>query len=101
MPALQRKACETGADALVVVNSTHQDIKNLLYRATPNETETDLDNKNGYSAPGAYIQTAEHTRRIGEAGHNGLYIDAVAINYRSPNGKADGAASNQIGANTN
>ncbi|HTT76990.1 MAG TPA: hypothetical protein VMF50_13560 [Candidatus Binataceae bacterium] len=92
LPALQRKACETGADALVVINSAHQDIKNLLYRATPNETETDIDNKNGYSQPGAYIQTAEHTRRLGEAGHNGFYIDAVAINYHPPSGKTAGSA---------
>ena len=42
MPALQREACETGADALVVIDSTHQDIKNLLYRATPNEAETEI-----------------------------------------------------------
>lgn len=99
LPALQRKACETGADALVVINSAHQDIKNLLYRATPNETETDMDSKNGYSKPGQYIQTAEHTRRIGEAGHNGLYIDAVAINYRAPTGKTAGPMSNPPGAN--
>jgi len=35
LPALQRKACETGADALVIINSQHQDIKNLLYASTP------------------------------------------------------------------
>lgn len=97
LPALQRKACETGADALVVLNSTHQDIKNLLYRATPNETETDIDNKNGYSKPGQYIETAEHTRQIGEAGHNGLYIDAVAINYHAANGKTAGPLVNPSG----
>ena len=81
MPALRRKACETGADALVVINSEHQDIKNLLYRATPNEQMTDTTEKNAMATSADYIQAAEHTRRIGEAGHNGLYIDAVAINY--------------------
>jgi hypothetical protein len=100
VPALQRKACETGADALVLVNSSHQDIKNLLYRATPNETETDIDNKNGYSQPGEYIKTAEHTRQIGEAGHNGLYIDAVAINYRAASGKTAGPVGNPSGPNS-
>jgi hypothetical protein len=83
LPALQRKACETGADALVIINSQHQDIKNLLYAATPNETMNDLTRQNGYAQPGDYIRMAEHTRRIGEAGHNGFYVDAVAINYRS------------------
>jgi len=90
LPALQRKACETGADALVIINSDHQDIKHLLYAATPNETMNDVTKKNGYASSGDYIKTAEHTRRIGEPGHNGFYIDAVAINY-SP--KADGHAS--------
>src|ERR1700730_17988598 len=37
LPALRRKACETGADAVVLLNSTHQDIKQLLYQASPNE----------------------------------------------------------------
>jgi len=81
LPALQRKACETGADALVIINSAHQDIKNLLYSATPNQTMTDVTKKDAYAAPGDYIKIAEHTRRIGEAGHNGFYVDAVAINY--------------------
>jgi hypothetical protein len=90
MPELQRKACETGADALVVVNSAHQDIKNLLYRATPNEAQTDMDSKSGSASSGDYIREAEHTRRLGEAGHNGLYIDAVAIDYSAPSGKTAG-----------
>lgn len=81
IPALQRKACETGADALVIINSKHQDIKNLLYRASPNEQMTETTEKNAYATSADYIQEAEHTRRIGEAGHNGFYIDAVAINY--------------------
>lgn len=83
LPALERKACETGADALVIINSEHQDIKNLLYAATPNESMNDVTRKNGYAQPGDYIKTAEHTRRIGEAGHNGFYIDAVAIDYKA------------------
>lgn len=87
LPALQRKACETGADALVIINSQHQDIKNLLYAATPNESMNDLTRQNGYAQPGDYIKTAEHTRRIGEAGHNGFYVDAVAINYGSKEDK--------------
>lgn len=91
LPALQRKACETGADALVIVNSSHQDIKNLLYQASPNESQSDVDSKGGGS--GAYIRETEHTRLIGEAGHNGFYIDAVAINYHAAPDKA-GASGN-------
>lgn len=81
LPALKRKACETGADALVVLNSQHQDVKNLLYAATPNESLDDTTKQNVYAGQGEYIAAMEHTRRIGEAGHNGLYVDAVAINY--------------------
>jgi len=99
MPELQRKACETGADALVVVNSAHQDIKNMLYRATPNEAQTDMDAKSGSASSGDYIREAEHTRRMGEAGHNGFYIDAVAINYRPPSGKTAGPMGGTITGN--
>jgi hypothetical protein len=100
MPELQRKACETGADALVVVNSAHQDIKNMLYRASPNETQTDVDAKDASSnQAGDYIREAEHTRRLGEAGHNGFYIDAVAIDYRPPSGKTAGPEGGPIVGN--
>jgi hypothetical protein len=87
LPALKRKACETGADALVIINSKHQDIKSLLYQATPNESLDDTTKQNVYAGQGEYIAAMEHTRRIGEAGHNGLYIDAVAINYAKPEDK--------------
>ena len=81
LPVLKRKACETGADALVIVNSEHQDIKNFLYQASPNETLNEVTQQDVYSGQGEYIKEAEHTRRVGEAGHNGLYVNAVAINY--------------------
>ena len=81
LPALRRKACETGADALVIVNSTHQDVKQLLYQASPNEQLNDTTQQNVYAGQGDYIKEMEHTRRIGEAGHNGLYVDAIAITY--------------------
>ena len=94
LPALRRKACETGADALVILNSTHQDVKQLLYQASPNEQLNDTTQQNVYAGQGDYIQEMEHTRRIGEAGHNGLYIDAVAITYTKAEdkGTADGTA---------
>ena len=93
LPALRRKACETGADALVILNSTHQDVKQLLYQASPNEQLNDTTQQNVYAGQGEYIQEMEHTRRIGEAGHNGLYIDAVAINYNKVEDKGTAAAS--------
>ena len=92
LPALKRKACETGADALVILNSIHQDVKQLLYQASPNEQLNDTTQQNVYAGQADYIKEMEHTRRIGEAGHNGLYIDAVAINYNKDKGTADGTA---------
>jgi hypothetical protein len=90
-PALRRKACETGADALVILNSTHQDVKQLLYQASPNEQLNNTTQQNVYAGQADYIQEMEHTRRLGEAGHNGLYIDAVAITYN----KAEGQGSSE------
>ena len=81
LPALKRKACETGADALVIINSQHQDIKHFLYQASPNETLNEVTQQDVYSGQGEYIKEAEHTRRVGEAGHNGFYLNAIAINY--------------------
>jgi hypothetical protein len=81
IPALKRKACETGADALVIVDSQHQDIKHFLYQASPNESLNEVTQHDVYSGQGEYIKEAEHTRRVGEPGHNGLYVNAIAINY--------------------
>src|SRR5712692_9045591 len=68
LPALKRKACETGADALVILNSRHQDIKQLLYQATPNEQMNETTQQDVLAGQADYIKEMEHTRRIGEAG---------------------------------
>lgn len=91
IPALKRKACETGADAIVILNSKHQDVKNLLYQASPNEQMNITTEQDVYSGQSAYISQMEHTRRRGEAGHNGLYVDAIAINYSRPRAKNSSA----------
>ncbi|MBV8771569.1 MAG: hypothetical protein JO166_04435 [Deltaproteobacteria bacterium] len=90
LPALRRKACETGADAVVILNSSHQDVKQLLYQASPNEQLNETTQQNVYAGQGEYIREMEHTRRIGEAGHNGLYIDAVAVTYNKNGDKEQG-----------
>jgi hypothetical protein len=94
LPALRRKACETGADALVILNSSHQDVKQLLYQASPNEQMNESTQQNVYAGQGEYIQEMEHTRRLGEAGHNGLYIYEVALTYdkSEDKGSSDGTA---------
>jgi hypothetical protein len=89
LPALRRKACETGADALVIINSQHQDIKHLLYSSDP-ETMVEQQKESGYAqqqGDSVAINDAGHARAVGEEGHNGFYIDAVAIEYDSMDDK--------------
>ncbi|HLW71901.1 MAG TPA: hypothetical protein VKS22_14900 [Candidatus Binataceae bacterium] len=101
LPALRRKACETGADALVVITSQHQDIKHFLYQASPNETLTETTQQNVYAGQGEYIKEAEHTRRIGEPGHNGYYLEGIAINYTIETGKQSADPDPAIGSRPN
>ena len=84
LPKLKREACASGAQALLIVSGKKQDVKSLLYGVTPNQTETQVTATNNSSnQAGEYISMMEHTRRIGEPGHNGYYVDAIAIDYGS------------------
>jgi hypothetical protein len=84
LPELKRQACATGAQALLIVTGTKQDVKSLLYGVTPNESETQVTSANtGPNQAGDYINKMQYKPKIGEAGHNGYYIDAVAIDYVS------------------
>ncbi len=95
LPELKRKACGTGADALLIVGGKTQDVKSLLYGVTPNESETQVTSTNGTAnQSGQYIQMMEHTRRIGEPGHTGYYIDGAAIEYVSAKTAAASASPN-------
>jgi hypothetical protein len=82
LPELKRQACATGAQALLIVSGKKQDVKSLLYGVTPNKTETQVTGTNATTnQAGEYISMMEHTRRIGEPGHSGYYVDALAIDY--------------------
>ena len=82
LPELKRQACATGAQALLIVTGTKQDVKSLLYGVTPNESETQVTSANTTpNQAGDYINKMQYKPKIGEAGHNGYYIDAVAIDY--------------------
>jgi hypothetical protein len=95
LPELKRQACSTGADALLIVGGKKQDVKSLLYGATPNETETQVTATNsGANQAGQYIKMMEHTRRIGEPGHRGYYIDAAAIEYVTAKAATAGSSTN-------
>ena len=95
LPELKRQACATGAQALLIVSGKKQDVKSLLYGVTPNESETKVTSENR-SANGAaeYINKMQYKPRVGEAGHTGYYIDALAIDYSAgSNTAAAGQAS--------
>lgn len=96
LPPLKRKACATGAQALLILNAQSQDIKHLLYGVTPNNTSIQVTGANNTGNQAAeYIKTMEHTRRIGEAGHDGFYVDAVAIDFKdAKTADSNGQASN-------
>jgi len=75
----RRKACETGAEAIVILESKQQKAGNE------------------YTAPGSSLQGHSNDRApdIGEAGHKGRILNAVAIVYETEKGgKSRKSASN-------
>jgi len=82
LPELKRQACATGAQALLIVSGRKQDVNTLLYGVTPNESETQVTSTNRTPNQAAdYINKMQYRPRVGEAGHTGYYIDALAIDY--------------------
>ncbi len=93
LPELKRQACATGAQALLIVDNRKQDIHTMLYGVTPNATDTKVTSENKDPNQAAtYIRMMQHHPRVGEEGHTGFYIDALAIEYTSAASAA--AASN-------
>lgn len=78
--ALRRRACKTGADALLVSDQRGQSTPLHLYRATPNDLSEEVSSGANLE-PGYYLHKEEHIPKIGEPGHSGFYIDATAIVY--------------------
>lgn len=82
LPELKRQACATGAQALLIMSGQKQDPKSLLYGVTPNESETQVSSENRTpNGSAAYINKMQYRPRVGEEGHTGYYIDAIAIDY--------------------
>jgi len=80
LDSLRRSACAAGADALLIIEATSQVTQPHLYEATPNEASEETSGHGSHN-PGSYIMNKEHIAKIGEAGHSGYYVDAVAIVY--------------------
>ncbi len=84
LPELKRKACATGAQALLIVSGKKQSEKTLLYGVTPNESETAVTSSNRTpNQAGDYINKMQYKPKLGEEGHTGYYVDALAIDYPS------------------
>jgi hypothetical protein len=82
LPQLKREACATGAQALLIITGKRQSEKNQLYGVTPNETETAVTAGNAVTnQAGTYINKMQYTPKVGEGGHVGYYLDALAIDY--------------------
>jgi len=79
---VKRKACETGADAVLLLSHTQQITRQQLFEGAPNSARL-AGGANG--PPGDYIMDRERQPDIGGVGHRGTYVDAVAIVYTNSN----------------
>ncbi len=77
---LRRKACRTGADASLLLESAGQVTPLHLYRATSDDLSEEVSSGANLE-PGHYLHKEEHIPKIGEPGHSGYCVDAVAIVY--------------------
>jgi hypothetical protein len=78
---VKRKACETGADALLVLSGTQQNTRKLVYQGAPNPAR---GSGTADQIPGDYLIDQEKVPDIGAVGHPGTYVDAIAIIYTNP-----------------
>jgi hypothetical protein len=78
LAALKSKGCETGADALVIVEGQSQVNPAIAKFGLPESTQDEEDKTD-------MTQGERHKKdlppEIGEAGHPGYYIDSIAIVY--------------------
>jgi len=80
---IRKKACETGADAVLVLQGGKQKNNKLVYGVTPNRgSEATTSGDIQYAGnPDSYLDEMERVPDVGEVGHPGTYIDTVAIVY--------------------
>jgi hypothetical protein len=87
---IRRKACGVGADAVVITSDHSQEQGPMLLGWGPGP-HTQV----GGEASGANISAREHPPAVGEVGHGGHYMSAIAIVYDTRGGtqRADSRAS--------
>jgi len=79
---LRRKACETGADALVVLEDQRQERGKPLPGNSADEGKDVGDT-------GVNVSSREHNAEVGEEGHKGRILNAVAIIYKRASSASD------------
>ena len=76
LPVLKSKACEVGADAVVITSDKSQHEGELLEGYDPGVHS----NVGGHGAP-ANVSKRMHDPTVGEVGHGGHYMSGVAIAF--------------------
>ena len=76
--ALDKKACELGADSLLVVSDTAQHTDKLVYDPA-NQQPGEQGDRSISNSKAQEINQKEHVARIGEKGHSGYYIETYAL----------------------
>ncbi|MGD0118207.1 MAG: hypothetical protein ABSD30_09095 [Candidatus Binatus sp.] len=84
MTAVEKKACELGADSLLVVSDNSQSSTHLVYDPAGEQPGQEGDPSISTSK-GDEIIEKEHVPKIGEKGHTGYYIETYALVF--PNAK--------------
>jgi hypothetical protein len=78
MSAVEKKACELGADSLLLVSDTAQSTTHLVY--DPSNQEPGMEGRASLQdTKGNEIIKKEHVAKTGERGHSGYYIETYAI----------------------
>jgi hypothetical protein len=83
MTAVEEKACELGADSLLVVSDNSQSTIHLAYDPAGEQAGIEGDPSIATSK-GDEIIEKEHVAKIGEKGHSGYYIETYALVFPDP-----------------
>lgn len=86
---LKRKACGAGADAIVIKSSRSQDQGDLLPGWAPGPHTT-----LGGEQSGTNVSERSHVPQVGEEGHGGRYMGAIAIIYTKQDAQSTASGAN-------
>jgi len=95
---LKREACQTGADAVVLTSQHTQHEGDLIVGAAPGRFGNSGPGSEEPAQEGAHLAAdtegggKKHHAVVGEVGHSGNFMDAIAIVY-TKSGSGSGTAS--------